>query len=298
MEKNGELVNFTLILLSINITNFLQNKQWSSNIEQGKISSMFVVLVVINFIFLQPLARMSWLVRCFPMCLSRLSHLSMMCMAWHVMTSHTMHLTNTKMPSPFLNSTQANWVAQLSWHFLTTLSFLCHFLVGGSTQLTFVELKHKLISSSSERTPPTYIVATPLWAKCEGEAHTPKSGKLESSGTPKNSKFDCRGQISLHLNVLGVIGKVLKCRCPKWPRIGHLDICSPSYGQKKGQKSNCPTTKSRESTSSRHPNLKCDTALESSERGLQVWLRPRPDRRLGREVMMPQNLGSPKPGQF
>jgi hypothetical protein len=27
-----------------------------------------------------------------------------------------------------------------------------------------------------------------------------------------------------------VIGKVLKCRCPKWPRIGHLDICSPSYG--------------------------------------------------------------------
>jgi uncharacterized protein YgiB involved in biofilm formation len=35
-----------------------------------------------------------------------------------------------------------------------------------------------------------YIVATPLWAKCEGEAHTPKSGKLESSGTPKNSELD------------------------------------------------------------------------------------------------------------
>jgi hypothetical protein len=27
-------------------------------------------------------------------------------------------------------------------------------------------------------------VATPLWAKCEGQAHTPKSGKLESSMTP------------------------------------------------------------------------------------------------------------------
>jgi len=38
--------------------------------------------------------------------------------------------------------------------------------------------------------------------------------------------------------VLDVIGKVLKCRCPKWPRIGHLDICSPSYGQKKGRESN------------------------------------------------------------
>jgi hypothetical protein len=30
----------------------------------------------------------------------------------------------------------------------------------------------------------------------------------------------------------------LKCRCPKWPRMSHLDICSPSYGQKKGWKSN------------------------------------------------------------
>jgi hypothetical protein len=64
------------------------------------------------------------------------------------------------------------------------------------------------------------IVATPLWAKCEGEAHTPKSGKLESCGTPENSELDCRGQISSHLSALGVIGKVLKCRCPKWPRMG------------------------------------------------------------------------------
>jgi hypothetical protein len=37
-------------------------------------------------------------------------------------------------------------------------------------------------------------VATPLWAKCEGEAHTPKSGKLESYGTTENSELDCRGQ--------------------------------------------------------------------------------------------------------
>jgi hypothetical protein len=81
-------------------------------------------------------------------------------------------------------------------------------------------------------------VATPLWAKCEGEAHTPKSGKLESSGTPKNSELDYTGQISLHLSAFDVIGKVLKCRCPKWPRMSHLDIFSPSYGQKKGQESN------------------------------------------------------------
>ncbi len=56
--------------------------------------------------------------------------------------------------------------------------------------------------------------------------------------TPKNSELDCRGQISLHLSVLGVVGKFLKCKCSKWPRMSHLDICNPSYGQKKGRESN------------------------------------------------------------
>jgi hypothetical protein len=81
-------------------------------------------------------------------------------------------------------------------------------------------------------------VATPLWAKCEDETHTPKSENLESSGTPGNSELDCRGQNTLHWGVLDIIGKALKCRCPKWPRMSHLDICSPSYGQKKGRESN------------------------------------------------------------
>ncbi len=81
-------------------------------------------------------------------------------------------------------------------------------------------------------------VATPLWDKCEGEAHTPKSGKLESPGIPENSELNFRGQISLHSSFLYVIEKVLKCRCPKWPRMSHLDVCSPSYGQKKGRESN------------------------------------------------------------
>jgi hypothetical protein len=81
-------------------------------------------------------------------------------------------------------------------------------------------------------------VVTPLWTKCEGEAHTPKSGNFESFGTPKNSELALKGQNSSHWGVLGVIGKVLKCRCLNWPRIGHLHIFSPSYGQKKGRESN------------------------------------------------------------
>jgi hypothetical protein len=84
----------------------------------------------------------------------------------------------------------------------------------------------------------TLDVATRLWVKCEGESHTPKSGNLESSRTPENSEDDLKGQISSHWCAPGVIGKVLKCRCPKWPRIGHLDICSSSYGQKKGRELN------------------------------------------------------------
>jgi len=76
-------------------------------------------------------------------------------------------------------------------------------------------------------------------AKCENATHTPKDGKMESSGTPENSEDDLRGQISSPWRVLYINEKLLKRRCPKWPRIAHLDIYSPSYGQKKGWESNC-----------------------------------------------------------
>ncbi len=102
----------------------------------------------------------------------------------------------------------------------------------------FSKMANFISTKDSATAQETGSVATPLWAKCEGEAHTPKSGKLEAYGTPKNSELDCRGEISSHLNVLDVIGKVLKCNCPKWPRMSHLDICSPSYGQKKRRESN------------------------------------------------------------
>jgi len=72
-------------------------------------------------------------------------------------------------------------------------------------------------------------------AKCENAIHTPKSGKMESFGTPENSKDDLRGRIFSPWCVLYINGKVLKRRCPKCPRMG---ICSPSYGQKKGRESN------------------------------------------------------------
>jgi hypothetical protein len=54
-----------------------------------------------------------------------------------------------------------------------------------------------------------------------------------------------------------------------------------------------PTSKSRESTSSRPPNWKCDMALERSRRGLQLWFRPRRNQTLQSGVMSAQSPETP-----
>jgi hypothetical protein len=58
------------------------------------------------------------------------------------------------------------------------------------------------------------------------------SGLLKTQSSSWRAKTPCIGVFLVSLE------KVLKCRCLNWPRIGHLDIYSPSYGQKKGQESN------------------------------------------------------------
>jgi hypothetical protein len=63
-------------------------------------------------------------------------------------------------------------------------------------------------------------------------------GTWESSGTPKTLEFDCRGQNTLPWGILHVIGKLLKFKCRKWPRMSHLYIYNTSYGKKKGRESN------------------------------------------------------------
>jgi hypothetical protein len=81
-------------------------------------------------------------------------------------------------------------------------------------------------------------VATPLWPSVRVKPNTSKVEDLESFGTPECSELDSKAQNTSHWSVLDVIGKVLKRTYRKWPRIGHLNICSPSYGQKKGRESN------------------------------------------------------------
>jgi len=82
-------------------------------------------------------------------------------------------------------------------------------------------------------------VATLLWPSVGVKPNTwKKSEDLESPGTPECSELNNKAQNISHWGVLGVIGKILKRRYRKLPRIGHLDICRPSYGQKKGRESN------------------------------------------------------------
>jgi hypothetical protein len=61
----------------------------------------------------------------------------------------------------------------------------------------------------------TKDVATPLWPSVGVKPNTPKVRDLESSGTPGCLGFDSIGQNTSDWGVLGVIGKVLKCRCLK-----------------------------------------------------------------------------------
>jgi hypothetical protein len=86
-----------------------------------------------------------------------------------------------------------------------------------------------------------------------------------------------------------------------WP-FGHLQ---PKLWAKEGPGVKLavwlPTTKSWESTSSQPPNWECDTSLERSWRGLQVWFKPCRDQTSQSGVMSSQSPGTPPgtiSGQF
>jgi hypothetical protein len=101
-----------------------------------------------------------------------------------------------------------------------------------------VPSKYNVVSSTNDN-PTTCYLSQPYFGQVWGWSPTlGKSEDLESSGTPECSELNSKAQNTSHWGVLGVIGKVSKRRCRKWPRIGHLDVCSPSYGQKKGRESN------------------------------------------------------------
>jgi hypothetical protein len=127
-------------------------------------------------------------------------------------------------------------------------------------------------------------------------------GPWESYGIPKSSEFDCKGQNTSHWNVLYLTRKLLKCKCPKWAHMTHLDICNTSCGQKKrlGIKLTIwlSTTGNQESTRFPCMQVACNTSLERSWRGLQLWFRPRPNQRSAPKVIAPQSCRTPSLGDF
>jgi hypothetical protein len=120
-----------------------------------------------------------------------------------------------------------------------TMSILLGFYIFRREMLRDNYIKFYKSSTCIAMQKPRHGLSQPYFSQVWGWSPTlGKSEDLESSGTPECSELNSKAQNTSHWGVLGVIEKVLKRRCRKWPRIGHLDICSPSYGQKKGRESN------------------------------------------------------------
>jgi hypothetical protein len=58
------------------------------------------------------------------------------------------------------------------------------------------------------------------------------------------------------------------------------------------------TTRSQEPNRFPCVQVTCNMPLESSWWGLQLWFRPRPDRRYASEIIIPQSCGTPSFGDF
>ncbi len=147
----------------------------------------------------------------------------------------------------------------------------------------------------------TLVVATLLWPSVGVKPTLGKSEDLESSGTPECLELDNKAQNTSHWGVLGVIGKVLKLKCRKWPRIGHLDICSPSYGQKKGRESNWQfDSRPLKVGNWPLPDLRIESAIrrwKDLDAGYKFGLDLVTIRRHSRELWGPKVPGL-RPGQF
>jgi hypothetical protein len=97
---------------------------------------------------------------------------------------------------------------------------------------------HIILKVCGRQPPMDLLCHNPTLEEWEGDSLIPKMGTWESAKTSEISKFDCRGEKTSHWGVLYIIGKLSKCRCPKWARMSHLDIYNTSYDKKNGQESN------------------------------------------------------------
>jgi len=142
-------------------------------------------------------------------------------------------------------------------------------------------------------------IATPLWA--EDETHTPKSGNLESSGIPKNSE-SIAGVKTPHIEVFFISMERSWIVDVQNGLVWAIWTSAAQVMIKEGPGVKLavwlPTTKSRESISSRRLQKECNMALESSQGELQLWFRPHSNRRSKPGDMNAQSPGSSTRNSF
>jgi hypothetical protein len=145
----------------------------------------------------------------------------------------------------------------------------------------------------------------PTLAKCGGEAQHFQSWGFGVLRDSRMFRVRQQGPKHLALRCSWCHWKGLEAYISKmashWP-FGHLQ---PKLWAKEGPEVKLAvwflTTKSLESTSSRPPNWECDTSLERSQRGLQVWFKPRRNQTSQSGVISSQSPGTPPEtisGQF
>jgi hypothetical protein len=140
----------------------------------------------------------------------------------------------------------------------------------------------------------------PTLKVCEDDTHTPKMGTWESSETPKNAEYNCRGQTpcfevffiplkrSWSVDVENGLTWVKHLKHKLWmkERLGVKLLIWLS------------TTKSQELTRPWCVQVECDTPLKSSQSELQVCFRPHCNRRYEQGVMNSQSPKSPNSDNF
>jgi hypothetical protein len=145
------------------------------------------------------------------------------------------------------------------------------------------------VQESGREWTPTLPSELPLW-------------ELESQWTFKYSEGNCKEKISLDWKFPYNIKNLLEHRCLKWALMMHLNTLKTSYGQKKGQESNCQfdcwTLKVNNCSNFLACRWCATYCWKNSQQRIQLCFRPHLNWRFACKVMGLQSFESPNFGNF
>jgi hypothetical protein len=145
-------------------------------------------------------------------------------------------------------------------------------------------------------------VTTLILRECEGEDFHSRNGSLGVNRDSRTFRERFQGSKHLALDNYLYLWKDIEMKMFKMGLHDPFRHLQHKLGQKErlGVKLAVwlPTTKSQESMRPLCVQVDCNTPLESSRRELQLCIRPHPDWRYERGVIVPQNYESPNLGSF